>query len=328
MTFAKDEYARVTAQMRAIKGAWHGNVVRIQIAQDEYLDGGDGWSAHVFRDKVTAAIAYAESLGLAVVINDTTEATGGINAGNEPGPTARTLAFWRAMERYRNDLNVILDLFNEPRRPSSRVGDWNLLFHGDKTYIGEDALIRDIRNMGFSNQLWVEGTGSLALTELVATWPRYRLTDPDHNFVYEYHHPTVDEASVPSPSQWDTQFGLLVTEYNQPVVDGEWTNRSIVPGTGTPIKPSGDVGQCWGNAPVSVPEYLSYLQARDIGMTVWALGPGPQYRQYDMINADGDNGPYITANNYDHWVGCVTPKNGHTSGAGQLLMQWFTQQNR
>jgi hypothetical protein len=328
MTFARNEYANVTAQERAIKGAWHGNVVRLQIGQDAYLHGSNGQSPEVFRDKVNAAISYAESLGLAVVINDTTESTGNLYTKNEPGPTSDTVAFWRAIHR-EHDPHIILDLFNEPRYPAGPLGNWDLLFHGNNYYLGENTLIKDIRAMGYNNQLWVESTGNLALEELITTWPKYKVTDPDNDFVYEYHHTTVDQNNTPTVGQWDAQFGDLVTIDHQPVVDGEWTNRSVPPGSSsTPYEPSGDVGQCWGDAPKSVPAYLLYLTAHGVGMTVWALGVGPAYPQYDMINADGDNTLFTTANNYDHWAGCITPKGEYTSGAGQLLKDWFTQQDR
>jgi Cellulase (glycosyl hydrolase family 5) len=187
--FARDEAATAAAQIRAVAGAWHGNTARFQVEQDEFLYGGDGHRAGTFRAKVFAAIAYAQSLGLAVVINDTTEATDGLYTRDEPLPTAATLSFWRAMGRYRNDPDVILDPFNEPRLgvdgPGSD-GDWDTWFRGGGGYIGADALIRGLRAIGWGNQLWMEAPGNLALAELVATWPRYRLSGS--NIVYSYHH--------------------------------------------------------------------------------------------------------------------------------------------
>ena len=329
-SFARDEAATIDAQIRAVAGAWHGNTVRIQVEQDEFLYGGDGHSAGTFRAKVFAAIGYAESLGLAVVINDTTEATGGIYTLNEPLPTAATLSFWRAMGQYRDDPDVILDPFNEPRLgvdgPDSD-GDWGTWFNGGGGYIGADALIRGLRAMGWGNQLWMETPGSLALTELGATWPEYRLSGS--NIVYSYHHTAVCQRADPSVAEWNVQFGNLVTRDGVPVVDGEWTNRSVPYGTqGQIFYPSGDTGQCWGHAPTFVPLYLSYLASHGIGMIVWALGSLPGQPHYDPINADGNNSNFTTANSYSNWHGCVTPRGGTISGAGQLLKAWFTQQDR
>ena len=332
LSAAPDEYATVTAQLRAIAGVWHGNVVRLQVEQDEFLSGGDGQSAATFRARVFAAVSYAESLHLAVVINGTTEATDGIFTRNEPLPTTATLAFWRAMGRYRNDPAVILDPFNEPRYGVSGrnpSGDWGTWFYGGHGYLGENQLIRGLRGMGWHGQVWAEAPGNLALARLGVTWPKYRLSDPAHDLVYSYHHVSVDQNADPSVTQWNVEFGNLVTRRGLPVVDGEWTNRSVPYGTeGHVFSPSGDTGQCWGHAPKFVPLYLSYLAARSVGMTVWTLGPVPDYVHYDAINPDGDNSNFTMANDYSNWHGCVTPKGQRTSGAGQLLMAWFAQQDR
>jgi hypothetical protein len=147
--------------------------------------------------------------------------------------------------------------------------------------------------------------------------------------VYSYHHTAVDQRANPSIAEWNTQFGNLVTRDDVPVVDGEWTNRSVPYATHVQVTyPSGDTGQCWGHAPKFVPLYLSYLASHGIGMTVWTLGSLPGQPHLDPINADGDNSNFTTANSYRNWHGCVTPRGGTTSGAGQLLKAWFAQQDR
>lgn len=324
LSFAPGEAATVDAKIRADAGAWHGNTVRIQVEQDEFVYGGDGHTAADFRSRVFAAIGYAESLGLAVVINDTTEATDGIYTRNEPLPTAATLAFWKDMGRYRADPDIILDPFNEPRPPGGGAnGNWPAWFHGGRGYIGAPALIRDLRAMGWHGQLWMETPGNFALAEMIATWPRYRLAGSD--IVYSYHHTAVDQRADPTAAEWAAQFGNLVTRDGQPVVDGEWTNRSVPDGTqGGVFEPSGDTGQCWGHAPRYVPLYLADLARLGIGMIVWALGPLPDHPRSDPINADG--GSFASANSYAGWHGCVTPRGGTTSGAGQLLKNWFAKQ--
>jgi hypothetical protein len=330
-TWARGEFGTVTAQLRAIAGAWHGNTVRLQIEQDEFVYGGGGQSATTYRDKVYAVISYAESLGLAVVINDQTETQQtGLYSHNEPLPTADTLKFWRLIEGCAKNPDVIIDPFNEPRHHPANVYNaaegWAPWFSGTSTYIGEDALIRDLRADGYTNQIWAEAPSNFALTELGVTWPHYKLTDPGGDLAYTFHHPSTDETNVPTTQEWNVEFGNLVTVRNLPVVDGEWTNRSVPYGTeGTVFEPSGDTGQCWGNAPVSVPAYLAYLRARHIGMTVWTLGTeaADGYPAQDYINADGDNSTFTSANNYSDWKGCVTPKGAATSGAGQDIMNWF-----
>lgn len=322
--FARYEYATVTAQMRAIRGAWHGNTVRLQIEQDEYLHGGDGHTAADYRARVSRVIAYAEQRGLVVVINDQTEGQDGIYTLNEPLPTSATLAFWRLFRSYRNDPAVILDPFNEPRyypKGKTLVQDWVTWHNGAGVFIAANTLIRDLRAMGFGNQLWMEAPGNRALAPLVAHLRELRLTGAD--IVYEFHHTAVDENQVPSPAQWDAQFGNLVKRDNLPVVDGEWTNRSLPPTVrNITYHPSGDAGECWGNAPESVPEYLAYLHRLGIGLTAWTLGPNPDIPGRDYLNADGDHSTYTTANSYKDWLGCISA--APTQGAGALLMRWFT----
>jgi hypothetical protein len=343
-TWASNEYPTVAAEIRAVKNAWHGNTVRLQIEQDEYVYGGDGQSATTFRDKVNAVISYAEQQGLVVVINDQTEAQHGLYTKNEPLPTKDTLTFWKDVEQYKNNPDIILDPFNEPRLITHGSYNWATWFNGNSTYIGAGSLVGNLRKDGFTNQLWMEVPGPMA--PLGVSWPKYKL--PWANVVYSYHHTTVDQDAVPSPADtgsdtgWNVNFGNLVTVDHLPIVDGEWTNRSIPANTttGTPYEPSGDTRECWGNAPVSVPEYLKYLQARGIGMTVWTLGSNPAGTSHDFINADGDyygapgdTDPYTSVNNYDNWgvndtkgTGCLTAATAPVEGAGQDIMNWFTTQ--
>lgn len=332
-TWAKNEYSVICAQLRAIAGAWHGNIARFQIEQDEYVYGGDGETAAVFRGKVSAAIAYAERMGLVVVLNDQTEAQGGLYTKNQPLPASTTLVFWKDMERYEHDPDVILDPFNEPRDfngPSGIANGWPVWVSGGRGYLGYGTLIRDLRADGYTNQIWAEAPGNYALEEMVSTWPKYRLADPRHDLVYSYHHTAVDQATDPTTAEWDAQFGSLVTRDDVPVVDGEWTNRSLPYTVKNKVyEPSGDAGECWGHAPAVVPLYLNYLAAKDIGMTVWTLGNATDTGDpsQDYINADGDNGPFTSANNYVGWTGCIEAKGQPTRGAGADLQAWYALRN-
>lgn len=319
----------VDAQLDAIAGAWHGNVVRFQIEQRMYVSGGDGMTAAAYRAAVDSAVAYAESLGLAVVINDQTEGLDGIATANQPLPTAETLAFWQDVKPVAVSPDVILDPFNEPRYlpgPPGPADGWAVWFNGGKGYIGEVAFVRDLRAMGYRNQIWAEAPGLSVLVELGVTWPRYVIPDPGRDLAYTFHHAAGLQNAVPTITEFNIQFGNLVTVRHVPVVDSEWTNRTVPYGSqGRVFSPSGDTGQCWGNAPVSVPVYLRYLAQRGIGMTIWTFGSfaAPGAAPYDSMNASGSPDP-ATANNYDGWAGgCVTPKGGTTHGAGQLVKNMF-----
>jgi hypothetical protein len=271
---------------------------------------------------VFAAISYAESAGLAVVINDTTEGIYGIYTRNELDPTSATVAFWKLFTRYKNDPDVILDPFNEPRCLAGTPANyWNIWHNGNSSYIGANRLVRDIRGMGFTNQLWMETPGNDALEMLVKHPSVYKVAGS--NIVYEYHHTSVD-GQAHTPRVWAAEFGNLVTKDNLPVVDGEWTNWTLTRGY---VYRNGDSGECWGNAPESVPRYLKYLTKLGIGMTVWTLGPDPGDAAYDYINANGDHTTFTTANNYDGWKhGCIQPASAVHKGAGRLIMNWFAQE--
>jgi hypothetical protein len=316
--------AVLDAQINAIAGAWHGNTVRFQVEQDEFLNPHPhvGYSSSYYRNAVFAAISYAERAGLAVVINDTTEGTYGIYTRNELDPTNATVAFWKLFTRYKNDADVILDPFNEPRcLAGSPAHYWNIWHNGNSSYIGANRLVREICGLGFTNQLWMETPGNDALEMLVEHPSVYKLVGRD--IVYEYHHTSVD-GQPHTPAVWAAQFGNLITRDNLPVVDGEWTNWTLTRGY---VYPNGDSGQCWGNAPESVPVYLRYLTKLGIGMTVWTLGPVPGYDAFDYINANGDHTTFTTTDNYDGWRhGCIQRAGAVHKGAGRLIMNWFAQE--
>jgi Cellulase (glycosyl hydrolase family 5) len=92
-TYVPGALSTIEAEMNAVVDDWHGNTVRIQILQDEYLNPTPhtDYASNYYQTLVIDAIDYAESLGLVVVINDQTEAnpetnisstSPGMNVGN------------------------------------------------------------------------------------------------------------------------------------------------------------------------------------------------------------------------------------------------------
>jgi hypothetical protein len=227
-----------------------------------------------------------------------------------------------------NDPDVILDPFNEPRLQVNGDPDWTIWqdggTYGGVTYIGMQDLVDYVRSIGYQNQIWIEGTSNNAW-EYVIQHPSAKITDPDNDLVYSYHH--VDTGDVtPSQSSWQSEFGDLVTEDNLPVVDGEWTNRTYFPSEWPGGAGNGNAGQCWADAPTMVPQYLKYLTGLGIGMTLWTLGPDPYDQSHDVMNTDAG---YGDANNYDNWSsGCEEKSNTVTRhGAGQDVMNWYGAQD-
>jgi hypothetical protein len=335
--------ATIKSELDAIAGAWHSNTVRFQVQQDQYIDSvnGDptqpsGYSSepYYYENLTKDAIAYAESLGLAVVINAQTEVNDtGPNAGiafdfgNELMPTASTETFWSDMyQAYGSDPDVIIDSFNEPRVTNMTADQW---LNGTGTYLGFQALTTYIRGLGWGAQIWQEAPTPLLIAE-----PADLVSDPDSNSVYSYHHvsngetPPESAAADTAPlddAYWATQFGDLITQDNVPVVDGEWTNRTEVGPEFGGADADGNAGQCWSQAPTEVPIYLSYLASLDIGMTMWTIGTDPGDTAYDVMNRTSS---YSTPNNYSGWTsGCDQPAGATRNGAGQDVMTWFTAQD-
>ena len=236
--------ARMEEQIHAARYAWNANVVRFQIVQDKLVGASGEMFSAVYMQDIRTVTDYALNLGLQVVLNAQTETTAGF-IRNESLPTQATRSFWQhIMTSYKNNPQVIFDLFNEPRNCSWR--QW---------YRAMQGLLNYVRHAGARNTVWVEGRwwGST-----LAGVPLLHGT----GIVYSFHHP-----GSPWPGQapvgrktWDRAFGYLARR-GIPVVNGEFVNYSG--------------GYRWKNPAVMVPEYLRYLAAHHIGMTAWTLGlPG------------------------------------------------------
>ena len=325
--------SQAEAQISAIAGAWHGNIVRFQIAQDALL--GPGGASYLA--DIRHLVSYAQAAGLVVVLNDNTEPAGTALA-DEALPTSATIQFWQELAPYyARDRSVIIDPFNEPRdvREPSDQAAWRLWKDGGSyaydgsghllsqpiAVIGFQSLVARLRGLGYRNQLWIE-TPALrvqALGMLLRDWNGYMLADPGHDIVYEYHHTTVD-GTARTITNWDSQFGKLVKRSRSPVVDGEWTQRQQ---DGAWHAANGDTGACWSDAPTAVPRYLRYLQAEGIGLLGWTLGTA-DVTGLGVLNSD--SGGLTSANGYGDATAYSCALNGPTQGAGQDLMAWFGQQ--
>ncbi len=326
--------SQAEAQISAVAGAWHGNTVRLQIEQDTLLGSGGA----TYLSDIRQIVRYAKSLGLVVVLNDNTKPAGTATT-DEALPTQATIRFWQELAPYyARERSIIIDPFNEPRdvkEPSDQTA-WGLWKDGGSydydgsghrlstpvQAIGFQALVTQLRGMGYKNQFWIE-TPALtvqALGMLVKDWRGYKLSDPDGDTVYEYHHTTVD-GSARTITNWDSQFGMLVQRSDSPVVNGEWTQRQQ---DGSWHAANGDTGACWADAPTSVPQYLHYLQVEGVGLLAWTLGTFNS-TGFGILNAD--HGGLASTNSYGDAAtyGCTV--NGPTQGAGRDLMAWFGQQD-
>ena len=289
------------AKIRATATSWCANTVRLQIGQANLVGlNGKGFSRSFLR-AVEGEVKVAEKSHLVAVLTAQTE-----DAGKQPAPTRATVNFWKDLSRvYRHDPQVIFDLFNQPRiSTQTRCGnarDWRLWHTGGKfqrhSYVGMQALVRDVRADGASNLLWVEGPCfANSLSKLASHLIKGR------NIVYAFQHPhgTHDAA------QWYADFGWVVFRRVGPVVDAEWTNYAAAK------------SECWPDAPTAVPAFLRYLARHGIGLTGYQLKKGLLIRTTNLADPTR-----IDTSGRGKWR-CA---GGLDEGAGADLMNWFRRQN-
>jgi hypothetical protein len=171
------------AQLDAIAGAWHGNIVRFQIEQD-YLVQSEAAGDSSYLDLIREVVGYAKSKGLVVVLNAQTEPgddsvpqSEPLPAQNEPLPTQETVEFWGLLQPYYgNDASVIIDVFNEPRPVSGTTVQQYMTLWKDGgeyqgvSYLGHQQLAETLRADGYAkNVLWVEPPGNDGLAGLTQT---------------------------------------------------------------------------------------------------------------------------------------------------------------
>jgi Ricin-type beta-trefoil lectin domain/Cellulase (glycosyl hydrolase family 5) len=345
------------AQLDAIAGAWHGNIVRLQVEQDDLVQR-EAVGDHSYLNLIRAAVSYAQARGLAVVLNAQTEPSGERLTLNEPLPTLETLKFWLILRPYYgDDDSVILDVFNEPRPlAGNSVNQYMALWkdgglYQGAAYLGHQQLAEMLRADGYAtNMLWVEPPGNDGLAGLLppegtpaatsagaarqaaaiakvqdaaaakaAADPGVFLLNGVPDVSYSFHHPTV--LGLPrTEANWDAQFGDLVKDDELSVNDGEWATRSQYTGIWAA---NGDSGPCWSDAPAAVPRYFAYLQQIGVGMAVWTLSDGEPAMG---ATSASDPGTFTTTATMAGWPGCVNVPS--VRGPGALIMAWFGRQAR
>jgi hypothetical protein len=289
------------AKIRVTASFWCANTVRLQLGQANLVGAsGRGFSLSFLR-AIEGEVRVAQRSHLVVVLNAQTE-----DAGNQPAPTTATVLFWKDLSRiYRNDPQVIFDLFNQPRISTQpRCGnaqDWRIWRTGGqfdgRRYIGMQTLVREVRADGAKNLLWVEGPCfANSLNGLESHLIKGR------NVVYAFQHP----HGVHDAAQWYTDFGWVIFRHIGPVVAAEWTNYAAA-------KP-----ECWPDAPTAVSAFLRYLARLGIGLTAYQLKKGLLIRTTKLTDPTR-----IVTSGRSVWR-CA---NGLDEGAGADLLSWFRQHN-
>lgn len=314
-TYAKLDLEKIAATA----DDWCSNTVRLQLNQNLLLGSGGTSFDQAYMSAVESEVSTAEQYHLVVVLNDNTEFSPLAVRSGQRSPTPGTKTFWKDMaSRYGNDPQVIFDLFNEPRTYSPGVSlaqKWKLWLTGGRFQgvfysFGMAGLADYVRNtVGARNLFWVEGPDN---SHSFAGMVRQHALLKVSGVVYALHHP---EGPLDSAS-WYADFGYLVSTGVAPVVDGEWTNHEPVP---TP-DPNPIRSSCWPDPLTTVPAYLKYLAAHDIGMNAYDLEPGYLIKSYaNMADPATINGRT--------WSCLSNAEPQPLQGAGSQILAWFRQYN-
>lgn len=334
-----ENLANIDAQIRAAALYWHSNTIRLQVAESNLFihDSPNKAYNQRFLNQIIKQVKLARSLGQVVVINDQTEFT-----TNTLAPTYTTVKFWRIMSAtFSNQPFVIFDLFNEPRLDGSSIVSQDPTYHlnhlllninhlgyryrykrhnhskntltvwqawkygatidGTK-YLGMQTLVNKIRSWGVNNLIWVEGP------YWAQKLPEKPYLISGSNIVYSYHHIDLNQVS-----HWN--FIARLAEKHA-VVDGEWSQYQS------------PWAECYSRAPVTTPQYLSFLHAHNIGLIAWSLQKGSLIKGTPRIEPSNLNSPVDThsakqlqqPSEFSYHYLC---NSYFGQGAGTLIQQFF-----
>ncbi|SRR6266496_3346038 len=297
------------SQVQAAHDFWHANTVSLQLGSRAFFDRSPYDKNYLsVADNV---VTWAKNLKMNVLFVLQYE---GVGNSSQPMPTQDSIHFWDVLSRhYATNANVFFDVFNEPN-PAVLLGStsdnsvvWSFWQNGgtvnDINYVGMQQLVNTIRNNGFKNLVFVDGTAS---GEDINLLPHHTLTGS--NIVYAIH-PYLSSKQHGTPAQWDAWFGNATTSGNFPVEADEWSQYQD--------RYSSHTG-CMTNAPIVVPQFLIYLRSKNIGLIGYALFPGTLIRGWNFTNPttfdrNPETCPVVSSHDYSSTA----------QGGGQLLEEYF-----
>lgn len=282
-----DWRAELPQQESLIRGAitqWCANVVQLQIDPSLLLDRAP-YDRGFFK-AIEAEVAYAQSWDRNVLLT--------AEAGPGPGPSPQTAEFWKVVApAFAHDPRVWFDLYDGPRAGGPE--GWTAWRTGGRAggtrFLGMQQLVDVVRQQGAPNLVYVaapDSSGSLA------GLPQHQVAGP--GVAYAVHVP-----SGGTPQQWDTAFGNAAGAV--PLLIDQWSESAVL--------------NCAPHARVWVPKLLSYLRAKDVGLSVRGFQRGVL-----LTNATTFAPTTLTA---DHPCGSTGPGGPaeNTAGAGSLVERYF-----
>jgi hypothetical protein len=223
--------------------AWHINAVRIPLNEDCWL-GINGvkpaYSGASYRSAVASYVARLERFGMIPILNLHYSAPGR-TVPDSQAPMAdedHSPAFWRSLATYfKNDHNVLFDLFNEPFPDSNQdtTAAWSCVLEGSSCQglgfqaAGMQQLINVVRATGATQPLLIAGPQYAGDLD---RWLQYEPNDPLHQLIASIHIYIPELAPCDTRACWDSQIAPVAAKV--PVVASEIGTRDCA---GSSIRP-------------------------------------------------------------------------------------------
>jgi hypothetical protein len=274
------------AEISALQ-AWGADTVRIQVSQPG-ADPQNSLYTAAFVSQVQAAVAFARSIGLNVILCDQDESQSG-ETNPAAVPNAATIRVWQNLAPLFNaDTGILYETMNEPSLVPN-AANWATW------QTAQNAVIAAIRATGSKNVIIADG---LNYAEVLNGAPA--LTDPLNSIAYAAH-PYFQSGFT--NSTFATAFGNYAS--SAPVIVTEWSTTTAQ--------------YCDANTPALALYLLQYLQSRNIGINGYAYD-NPGLANYNLgtegtIVQDFSGTPTTFANNIQ--CGALG------FGPGKLLQDWY-----
>ena len=246
------------AELVAARDQWHANTVRFQLS-NRGLDPQDPIFQAAYVQRVLDGVALARGLGLVVVLSMQDQAIGCGSA--HPMPFPATERAWATIAPHvATDPYVVLELYNEPRNPSTAAG-WTQWLDGGPTptdnlgepVVGHQALVDQLRALGSTNVLIADGANAAGQLQGIPM-----LADPLGQLAYAVHPYYFKVSNVSTlatdTANWDLRFGYLTA--TAPVIATEW---------------NAGAASCTTGAAARVPDLLAYLETKGIPLLAQAF---------------------------------------------------------
>lgn len=241
-------------KMAATAGFWHGNTVRLQVAPENLLDQSPYDSK--FMSLMDGEVNFANSHGLVAILTQQEEEYNGPIFNSQ-----KSITFWKVMaDHYKNNPNVMFDLYNEPAINPSNTGSvkalWNIWQSGGtgsngQTYVGYQTLVNTIRGEGANNILIAEAPKTDSDLSGV---PSHLLTGGNIAYGVE----TNLQSYSRTPTAWYNEWGQYKKQF--PVMPEAFRDNQG--------------GTCDPNSPADVPALLNYMHSIGMGSLYWTLDTG------------------------------------------------------